>query len=173
MLSCSGFEADGPEECIKIIDDPVVEAVELGSPLVGDSGIGAGRAEETRSQRGVDSFEQLQEQQADRVTLRGELIAARIRKFGNETLGPQFGKIVAERGERIAFGSTSERLDDVWMDFRGGKVVAGGNVREAHESVHQGKLAGMIEPQPRNAFSRRSNGRLSGPELGTQRTRPM
>jgi len=31
------------------------------------------------------------------------------------------------------------------MDFRGGKVVAGGNVREAHESVHQGKLAGMIE----------------------------
>ena len=50
--------------CIKIIDDPVVEAVELGSPLVGDCGIGADRAEETRSQRGVDSFEQLQEQQA-------------------------------------------------------------------------------------------------------------
>ena len=82
MLSCSGFEADGPDECIKIIDDPIVEAVELGSPLVGDSGIGADRAEETRSQRGVDSFEQLQEQQADRVTLREELIAARIRKFG-------------------------------------------------------------------------------------------
>jgi len=89
-----------PDECI---DDPVVEAVELGSPVVGASGISADRAEETRSQWGVDSFEQLQEQQADRVTLREELIAARIRKFGNETLGPQFGKIVAERGERIAF----------------------------------------------------------------------
>jgi hypothetical protein len=57
VLSCGGFEADGPDECIKIIDDPVVEAVELGSPFVGDSGIGADRAEETRSQRGVDSFE--------------------------------------------------------------------------------------------------------------------
>jgi hypothetical protein len=65
VLSCGGFEADGPDECIKIIDDPVVEVVELGSPVVGASGIGADRAEETRSQRGVDSFEQLQEQQAN------------------------------------------------------------------------------------------------------------
>jgi hypothetical protein len=57
VSSCSGFEADSPDECIKIINEPVVEAVELGSALVGNSGIGADRAEEARSQRGVDSFE--------------------------------------------------------------------------------------------------------------------
>ena len=112
MLSCGGFEADGPDECIKIMDDPVVEAVELGSPLVGDCGIGADRAEETRSQRGVDSFEQLQEQQADRVTLREELIAARIRKFGNETLGPQFGKIVAQRCQGVLGWGQAESVQD-------------------------------------------------------------
>jgi hypothetical protein len=39
-------------------------------------------------------------------------------------------------------------------------------VREAHESVHQGELPGVIESQSRNAFSRRSNGRFGeAPQL--------
>ena len=49
------------------------------------------------------------------------------------------------------------------IEFCGGNAVAGGDVREAHEGVHQGKLAGMVEPQSRNAFPRRGNGRFSEP----------
>lgn len=33
-------------------------------------------------------------------------------------------------------------------------------MREAHEGVHQGELAGMIEPQSRKAFPCRGNGRF-------------
>jgi hypothetical protein len=59
-----GFEADGLDECIKVIDDAVV-AVELRSLLVMDSGIGADGAEKACGQRGVDAFEQLQKDQTD------------------------------------------------------------------------------------------------------------
>ena len=33
-------------------------------------------------------------------------------------------------------------------------------MREAHEGVHQGKLAGVVEPQSRNALPCRGNGRF-------------
>ena len=49
------------------------------------------------------------------------------------------------------------------MEFCSGKAVAGGDVRETHEGLHQGKLAGVIEAQSRNALSRRSDGRFGEP----------
>jgi hypothetical protein len=56
-LSCGSFEPDSVDECIKIIDDAVVEAVELRSPLLSDSGIGCDGAKKTRGERGVDALE--------------------------------------------------------------------------------------------------------------------
>ena len=55
-LSC-GFEADGLDECIKVIDDAVIEAVELGSLFIPDSSIGGDGAEKACGQRCVDAFE--------------------------------------------------------------------------------------------------------------------
>jgi hypothetical protein len=89
-----------------------------------------------------------------------ELIAARVWKFGDEPFGAELGEIIAARGKRIAIGRASECLDDVRVDFRGGEGIAGGNVREAHEGVHEGELPRVIEPQSRNALSRWSNGRF-------------
>ena len=132
-----GFEADSLDECVKVIDDAVVEAVKLRPLLIRDFGIGADGAEETRRERGVDSFEQFQENQADGIPLPEELIAAGVWKLGNEPLGPQLGEVITQRGKRIVFGSTSERLDDMRMEFCSGKAVAGGDVRETHEGVQQ------------------------------------
>ena len=73
MLRC-GFEADSLDECIKVIDYAVKEAVKLRPLLIRDSGLGADGAEETRRKGRVDSFEQLQENQADGISLREELI---------------------------------------------------------------------------------------------------
>ena len=39
VVSC-GFEADGFDECVEIIDDALVEAIELGSVLVLELGVG-------------------------------------------------------------------------------------------------------------------------------------
>jgi len=49
VLSCGSFEPDSLDEYIKVIDDAVVEAVELRSPVVSDSGIGAEGANTTES----------------------------------------------------------------------------------------------------------------------------
>jgi hypothetical protein len=64
LLRCA-FEADSLDKCVRVIDDEVIEAVGLRPLLIRDSGIGGDRAEETRRERSVDSFEQLQENQAD------------------------------------------------------------------------------------------------------------
>ena len=46
LLRC-GFEADSLDECVKVIDHAVIEAVELRPLLIRDSGVGADGAEET------------------------------------------------------------------------------------------------------------------------------
>jgi hypothetical protein len=57
VLSCCRFKSDSLDEWVEVIDYAVVQAVELGSPLVSDSCIGADRAKKTRGQRGVDALE--------------------------------------------------------------------------------------------------------------------
>jgi hypothetical protein len=52
VLSC-GFEANGLDERVEIIDNAVVEAIELRALLVIDFGISADRAKKTCGQRGV------------------------------------------------------------------------------------------------------------------------
>ena len=74
------------------------------SPLGFEPGIRFDRAEKTCREWGIDAFKELQEDEADRVALREELIAARVRELGNEAFGAEFREIVAQRGERVAFG---------------------------------------------------------------------
>jgi hypothetical protein len=56
--------------------------------------------------RRVDAFEELQEDETDRVSVRQELISARARQLGHEALCAQLREIIAERGEGIAVGMT-------------------------------------------------------------------
>ena len=95
--------------------------------------------------------------------MRQELIAAGAWQLGHEALCPHLGEIVSQRGESIAVGRASKCLDDVGVDFRGGEGVARGDVREAHEGIHEGELSRVIEPQTWDAFSSGSNGRLCQP----------
>jgi hypothetical protein len=60
-----GFEADGADEGIEIIDDALIEAIDLRSLLLIDLAICANRAEKAGGDRRIDAFEQLQEDQAD------------------------------------------------------------------------------------------------------------
>jgi hypothetical protein len=71
-----GFEADGSDEDMDIIDDALVEAIELRLLLAMKSAVGWNRAEQAGSERRVDALEELQEEKADGVALRQQLIAA-------------------------------------------------------------------------------------------------
>jgi hypothetical protein len=53
----------------------------------------------------VDAFEERQEDEANRVSLREQLITARVGELGNKTLGANFREVIAERGERVVSGA--------------------------------------------------------------------
>ena len=58
------------DERVEIVDDTLIEAVELGSPLGFKPGVRFDGAEKTGREWRVDAFEQLQEDEADRVSPR-------------------------------------------------------------------------------------------------------
>ena len=109
----------------EIVDDALIEAVELGSPLGVEPGICFDGAEKTCRERGIDAFEELQEHEGDGIALREELVAARVRELGHQAFGVEFREIVTERGQCVAFGGAAEGLDDSGVDFGGGEGIAG------------------------------------------------
>jgi hypothetical protein len=84
-LSC-GFEADGANGGIEIIDNALIEAIKLRPPLGLKPCVCFDGAEKTCGEWRVDTFEELQEDEANRVSLREQLITARVGKLGNKTL---------------------------------------------------------------------------------------
>jgi hypothetical protein len=68
-LSC-GLEADGANEGIEIIDNALIEAIKLRSPLGLKSGVCFDGVEKACREWRVDAFEELKEDQANRVPLR-------------------------------------------------------------------------------------------------------
>lgn len=49
------------------------------------------------------------------------------------------------------------------IDFAGAERVGGRDLRKAHESMHQGQLAGIVELETRNAFAGRGDGGFGQP----------
>src|SRR5262249_34781202 len=95
--------------------------------------------EDASGKRSVDPLEEFEEDQADRVSVREKLIAPRARELGDEALGAQFRKVVAERGERELFGGTAKGLDHVWVDLGGGGCSCGRDGGEEEEGVRYGQ----------------------------------
>ena len=149
-----GFEADGSDEVVEIVDDALIEAIELRSSLGFEPGICGDGAEKTCREWRIDAFEELQEDEADRVPVWQELIAARVRKLGNKAFGTEFREIVAQRSKRVAFRGAAEGFDDGRVDFGGCEGIASRDVCEAYERMHQGELPWVIELETWNAFSR-------------------
>ena len=58
------------------------------------------------------------------------------------------------------FGGAAERFGDGGVDFGSGEGIAGRNVCEADERMHEGELPRVIELEARNALSRRRDRRL-------------
>jgi hypothetical protein len=60
-----GFETDGPDEDIEIVDDALVKTVELRSPLGFEPSVWLDRAEKACREWRIDPFEELEEDKAD------------------------------------------------------------------------------------------------------------
>jgi hypothetical protein len=75
-LISSGFEADGANQAVEVIDDFLRETIELRSLVRFEAGICVDGSEQTGGQRRIDALEKFQEDEANRVAVRQELIAA-------------------------------------------------------------------------------------------------
>jgi hypothetical protein len=84
MVSRGGFDADGADESVEIVDDAVIEAIELGSLVWVEAAVAGHGVEEAGRERGVDALEEFQEDETDRVSLREKLISAGMRELGDE-----------------------------------------------------------------------------------------
>ena len=56
-----GFEAEGVDDGVEVIDNTLVEAIELRSLLLADLSIRADGAEKASGERRIDAFEEFQE----------------------------------------------------------------------------------------------------------------
>ena len=100
------FEAQGAIEGVEVVDEALIEAIELRSLLLVDCSIRADGAEKGSGERRIHAFEEFQEDEADRISLREQLVAAGLGKLGDEPFGPKFCEVVAQRGKGVAFRRT-------------------------------------------------------------------
>jgi hypothetical protein len=128
---CGFSEAHRANELIEIVNDTLVETVELGSLVAVKVGIAFDWTEDARGKRGVDALEEFEEDQADRVALREQVVAPRTRQFGDEALGAEFREVVTERGKGEVSWGAGKGLEDVRVDLGGGESAASGYVGEA------------------------------------------
>jgi hypothetical protein len=93
-LISSGFEADGTDEAVEIVDNSLIEAIELGSLLGLESGVGGNRTEQAGGERRIDALEELQEDEANRVSVWRESRSRDQRDIKGEALGSRASDIM-------------------------------------------------------------------------------
>ena len=101
MGSRGGSQTNGLHEFVEIVDDALIQTVELRPVLAVERSVALDRREQAGSQRRVDALEELQEDEADRIALGQEPVAAGVRQLFDETFGAQFEPIVAQGRERV------------------------------------------------------------------------
>src|SRR5215467_9586598 len=79
------FEADSVNKVVEIVDNASVEAVELRSFIGLEVGVAFDRAEDAGGKGSVDPLEQFEEDQADRVSAREQLITNSSRRQASTT----------------------------------------------------------------------------------------
>ena len=77
------------QERVEVGDDPLIQPVESMAFLLSEPGIGGDGREQAGGERSVYAFEELQEDEADRITLWKEAIASRVGNAFDEALRPE------------------------------------------------------------------------------------
>ena len=75
--------------------------------------------EESSGERSVDAVEEFQEDQADRISLGRQTVAAGARQLFDKAFRAQLGEVVSKGGQAVLLRSATEGGDDVRIDFAG------------------------------------------------------
>ena len=92
------------KEFVEIVDDLLVQTVQLGALGFLQFAIELIGSQYARREWTIDAFKEFQEDYTDGITLGGEPVATRFGELLNQMLGAQFGKIIAQRTQRVLRG---------------------------------------------------------------------
>ena len=126
-------EAEGSQEMVEVVGEALVEAVELRTLWRREGGVAGIGIEKAGGQRRVDAVEELQEDQADRIALGRQAVAAGAGQLLDKALGAELGEVVAEGGQAVLLAAVQPRAAATcgWISPVL-KVLAAGDLGEAH-----------------------------------------
>ncbi len=104
--SSGNLEADGSQKCIQIVTDSLIQAIELAALLFDQNVVAAEWRQQTGGERRINLFEELAEDQADRIALADQSIATGVRDLLDQAFDAQLGEVITERRQRVR--------DSVW-----------------------------------------------------------
>ena len=79
----------------------LIEAVERRTLAVGEGSVSGDRVEESSGQWSVDAVEEFQEDQADRISLGRQTVAAGAGQLFDKAFGAQLGEVIAQGGQAV------------------------------------------------------------------------
>ena len=122
--SCCGADAEVVEEEIEGTVDGGVQVIELTTASVREDGVVSEWLENASAEWGVDAVEELQEQHADTHALWSQAVGLGLRHFENQTLGAQFGQVVAQLAQTVCGGGCAKGFGGALMEISGSKTAA-------------------------------------------------
>jgi hypothetical protein len=107
-------EAEGSQEMVEGVGNALVSAVERRAPAVGEGLVSGDRVEESSGERSVDAVEEFQEDQADRISLGRQTVAAGAGQLFDKAFGAQLGEVVSKGGQAVLLRGLRLVGDDLW-----------------------------------------------------------
>jgi hypothetical protein len=110
------------------VADALIRAIELAALLFGQDAVATVWRQQAGREGCVDFFEELKEDEADRVALADQSIATGTLDLLDQPFGAQFGKVTTEGGQRVLRLGLPESIQGWDIEVGGGKGAASGNV---------------------------------------------
>ena len=104
------FQADACKQVVKSRGDCEIEFVQLRDLVVGQLGIAGERFQQAGRQGCVDLFKQFQVDDAEAIAFGQQAITVGVRHALHPALGPQFGELIAQRGELVGVRGRAQGL---------------------------------------------------------------
>src|SRR5260370_16382552 len=97
----SRWKAEGGKKPIKGSVEALVEAIEQRVLAWREGCVTGDRAQGSGSQGSIDALEELQEDQADGISLGQQLVAARAGQLFSKAFPPELGEVQSQRGQPV------------------------------------------------------------------------
>src|SRR5260370_20488530 len=103
------------------------------------------RAQASGSQGSIDALEELQEDQADGISLGQQLVAARAGQLFDKAFHAELGEVVSKRGQAVLLGGGAQGGNGMRIDLGGAEGPCPWGLCEAGQNRPPGEVSRVVE----------------------------